>query len=181
LEIDLMARQLIVVDIETSGLRDFDVPVEIAWHNVDTGERDWFVPAHDRDWVLAYGEPEALALNRYRERLVAQLHDDGTKLARLHRVLHGHALAGANPRFDAGHLSTLWLIHDLVPGEPWHHRLPDLENYAAGAFGIDPRELPSQAKVCELLGVPPGDHTAAGDVAAAVECFHALMEKAAQR
>lgn len=175
-----MGRHLVIVDVETSGLRDFDACVEVAWLDVDTGARGAFVPAHDPAWVARYGQPAALNLNRYTERLADAPQDDGTELVRLYLALRGNALAGSNPGFDAGHLTTLFLAYDLTPIEPWHHRMPDVSNYAAGVLGLDPRELPGLAKVCELLGVEPGDHTAERDVDATAACFARLAEIAAE-
>lgn len=172
-------RDLIVVDTETSGLRWFDVAVEVAWHNVDTGEHGCFIPAHPVDWVLAMGEPKALDINGYRDRIAGQPQDDGTQAHRLHDMLRGQALAGSNPAFDWQHLHRLFRSYGLVD-QP-HHRLPDLSAYAAGVLGLDPRNLPGLAKVCQLLGVEPGDHTAAADVAATVACFQALQARSSGR
>lgn len=169
----MTARQLVVVDVESSGLREADLTVEVAWRNVDTGERGEFVPAHNTAWVLRFGQPTALEMNGYRERLLEAPQDDGTEVARLHTALTGNCLAGSNPGFDwYMHLSRLFRRHRL--GQPHHHRMPDISNYAAGVLGIDPRELPGLARVCELLGVEAPDHTAAGDVRATGECFDAL-------
>lgn len=177
-------RRLVIADTETSGLRPIDVVVEVAWHDVDTDQRGVFVPPHDVDWVLEHGEPEALEMNGYRERLAGAPQDHGGTHARaMRRALIGQCLAGANPAFDAARLGPVFARADMTvlpsSSPPWHHRLADIESYAAGALGIDPRDLPGLRTVCELLGVQPGDHTAAGDVRAAAECFVALGRRAA--
>jgi DNA polymerase III subunit epsilon len=162
-------RHLVVADVETSGLRAWDVVVEVAWHDMDTGEHGRFVPAHDVAWVLAFGDPRALEINGYVDRLAGAPQDDGTEVARLRTALTGNSLAGSNPAFDARHLTR------LLGDTPWHHRLVDLASYAAGALRIDPRNAPGLARARDLLGVDlVPDHTAAGDVAVTVACFRAV-------
>lgn len=170
-------RELIVVDVETSGLRFYDVAVEVAWLNMDTGENATFVPKHPASWVLDQGQPVALDMNGYRTRLAHLPQDDGTQVRRLHRALTGQSLGGANPGFDwYGFLRRLFATEGLggVDEQPHHHRLPDVENYTAGVLGLDPRDLPGLARCCELLGVPGPDHTAWGDVTATARCFDRL-------
>lgn len=170
-------RRLICVDVETTGLRPRDVCVEISWHDLTYDVGATFVPAHDIAWVLEHGQPDALELNGYRKRLLDAQQDRGVKVAELHHALRGQVLAGANPSFDAAHLSRLFDSYGLH-AEPWHHRKLDLSAYAAGVLGLHPAELPGLAGVCELLGVTPGDHTAEADVRATVLALRALMAKA---
>lgn len=176
-ETDKPKRRIVVVDTETSGLRDFDVAVEIAWWDLATDDRGLFVPAHDVQWVLKHGHPDALAINGYRERLMDAEQDDGTELDRLHHVLRGQVLAGSNPMFDAAHLHANFFVNGMHP-RPWHHRLLDLSAYATGVLGLSPAELPGAATVAYLLGVPVGDHTAESDVRSTGLAFKALFEKA---
>jgi DNA polymerase-3 subunit epsilon len=165
-------RQLILVDVETSGLdRARDVAVEIAWWNATTGEHDVFVPAHDVAWVLEHGDPEALRLNRYHDRLSMAVQDaDQSRLAVLGRQLAGNTMGGSNPGFDDDFVARLWLTNR-------HHRLFDIANYTAGFLGVDPTDLPGLERVCELLGVRNhAPHTAMGDVDAVRRCLIALKE-----
>lgn len=163
-------RHLVVADCETSGLRDIDVCVEVAWHDLDTDQRGRFVPVHDVMWVLACGEPEALNINGYRDRLAGAEQDArGEGAAALRAALDGNSLAGSNPAFDARHLER------VLGAAPWHHRLVDLASYAAGRLGLNPRATPGLAAVCDALDVPPPDHTATRDVTATVACFRALQ------
>lgn len=169
----------IVVDTETTGLtKGVDVAVEVAWWDLATDEQGSFIPPHG-DFDMDHASPAALDLNGYWRRGLDNPNrwDDGTELARLHAVFAGaegedpRTLAGSNPHFDIAMLSPLFTAAGLAP-EPWHHRVDPLEAYTRGRLGR--RTLPGLAKVCELLGVDPGDHTAAGDVRATGECFRSL-------
>lgn len=166
-----MTRQLIVVDIETTGLADNAAILEVAAVNVDTGAELYFAPYVDKD-RMKWAEPEALQINRYYERGVfnemASEYDTRAYYAALRSMLAGNTFGGSNPTFDSRRLTMI----DNV----WHHRLADLAAYAAGVFNLPPTELPGQDKVCELLGVPqPDRHSALGDAQACAECFRKLM------
>lgn len=170
-------RRLVIVDTESSGLTERDICVEIAWHDLGTDEHHTFIPAHPVEWVLSNAHPDALALNGYADRIAHAVQDDGTEVRRLHHVLRGQVLAGANVRFDARLLGNVFVRAGLAP-EPWFYRLAELGPYCCGVLGLHPAGPPSLAACCELLGVKPGDHTAAEDVRATVEAFRALMAKA---
>lgn len=161
-------RHLVVVDVETTGLRDVDIPVEVAWWDMTTGQRGCYVPRHDVAWALTYGDPVALKLNGYRERLAdAQQDSTGEGRDALIEALRGNTWGGANPGFDVRYLG--------LPEQVWHYRLADLEAYAGGRWGYPPFRLPSAAQVCERLGVVNhAPHTAQGDVDAEGRCFDAL-------
>ncbi len=173
----MTARRIVVVDVETTGLRPTDICVEVAWWDLSTDERGSFVPRHDMEWVAENGHPDALVLNGYADRIAITPMDDGAELRRLHHALRGQRLAGSNPAFDAGHVARLFTAGALHP-DPWHHRLLDLSAYAAGVLGLDPGDLPGCAGVCDLLGIPAGDHSAQADVTATGLAFKALMAKA---
>lgn len=172
-------RQIVVVDIETSGLiPGHDVAVEVAWWVLGTDERGCYIPPHDTAWVLFEGDPHALKINGYAERLAAEPQDvEGIGRARLARILDGNTLAGSNPAFDTYFLVLPCFIGQATP--PWHHRLLDLSAYAAGVLHIPPTELPGLSVVCERLGITnTAPHTAEGDVDATGRCFLALMDLA---
>src|SRR4051812_50083247 len=97
---------LIVVDVETTGLNPFnDICVEIGWENTRTGEQGVFIPKHDPDYVLAVASPRALEVNGYRERILGKPQDeDQQELARLYRVFEGNVMGGFHIRSYAGHL-----------------------------------------------------------------------------
>ena len=184
-------RHIIVVDCESSGLRDEDIAVEIAWHDLTSGEQGSFVPCHNRDWVMNFAEPRALEVNGYIDRLADAEQDDGTQARALYALLDGNTLAGSNPTADAGWLEHAFIeVVDLsdvdpkvrrpAPFRPWHHRMLDLSAYAAGVLGLDPAELPGLWDVCQILGVDPEPdvHSAAAGVAVTVACLRELFVKA---
>lgn len=170
-------RRIVALDTETTGLTEKDIVVEVGWWDLTTDERGHFVPRHDVAAVLATAHPDALEINGYRERLADAPQDDGTEMLRLHHVLRGQILAGSNVRFDANHLSRMFRTAGMHP-EPWHYHLAELAPYTAGVLGLPLSDPPGLARVCELLGVQPGDHTAEADVTATGECFRALFAKA---
>lgn len=183
----MSAREIIVADIETSGLdRSRHTTVEVAWWHLGTGQRGVFVPPHSVSEVLANADIAALQINRYIDRLAHAQQDQKAEAAyELAEVLEGNTLAGSNPAFDAAFLPDMFESYDgdyevYVPR--WHHRLLDLSAYAAGVLGIPPTELPGLATVCEALDVTnPAPHTAEGDVTATGQCFLKLFDRAVNR
>lgn len=170
-------RHLIVVDIESTGLDPKKhVPIEIAAINVDSGEVLAFVPYLSLA-MLAQADPDALRINRYFERGVYRnalpWHATADMYEALWEFLSGHSVAGANPRFDAAMLVAGYShFTSSEVSEPWHHRLPDVSSYVAGALGIYPAELPGLHECCERLGVVnEAEHSALGDARAAAEYF----------
>lgn len=178
----MTTRQIIVADTETSGLNpDLHTVVEVAWWNLNTGQKGSFIPHHLTGEVLSHADIQALRINRYIDRIAGEPQDDGTGMRELFLQLEGNTLAGSNPTFDAGflrqHDNCEWCQTWRFGG--WHHRLLDLSAYAAGVLGLSPTELPGLNRVCELLGIEnTAPHTAAGDVDATGRCFLALFERA---
>jgi DNA polymerase III subunit epsilon len=176
-------RQLIVIDVETTGLDvTRHVPIEVAAINVDTSEVITFVPYLDPN-DLANADPEALQINRYFERGVYKLMlsqaETARQYTRLWDMLRGNSFSGANPRFDHTMLLNAPHGHGLnLPLDHWHHRLPDVCSYVGGALGLYPAALPGLADCCELLGVVNEcEHSALSDAKAAVECFRQSVRK----
>jgi DNA polymerase-3 subunit epsilon len=181
-----VTRPIVVVDTETNGLDPHHhVAIEVAWWNLATDERGTFIPQHNVAAVLAAAEIPALRINGYVDRIASAPQDDNWTAARkLWDQLRDATLAGSNPTFDAQMLAKMYgsLKAQAVAGSapmyerpaPWHHRLWDLSAYAAGVLGLD--ELPGLARVCELLGIEPGDHTAEADVEATGSCFRQLQQ-----
>lgn len=168
------ARNFVVVDCETNGLNpEIHQAVEIAWWNLTTDERGCYIPEHNVGRVLGLAEVKALQINRYIDRIADRVPvNDFAESSQLRDALRGSTLAGSNPSFDAAMLRK----HLRLSTDLWHHRMWDLSAYAAGVLGLD--ELPGLAKVCELLDIEPGDHTAEADVLATGFCFKALFVKA---
>lgn len=168
-----MTRQIIVCDVESTGLGPNVSILEVAAINLETEAELRFVPFTPMS-ALSSAEPEALAINRFFERrLFSEMMDaETTKNVYnwLKDMLDGNVLAGSNPKFDAG------LLEKVLGASPWHHRTPDLATYAAGVLGLPLDDLPGMAKVCELLGVVNEEpHSALGDARATAECFRKLQ------
>jgi DNA polymerase III subunit epsilon len=173
-------RRVIMLDTETDGLdEDLNRPVEVGWFEwgpdypaVSLAEHGVFVPPH----TLAHADPEALRINGYDLRIGHRRRDyTYPETRRLHRMLSGATLAGANPRFDAAMLRHLFREADLHPLTPWHHRLVDVEAYAGGLLGFPPWNLPGLRTLCQLLGLPEPDHGAWGDARAAGLVLSAVL------
>lgn len=174
----MKTRDIVSVDVETTGFDpERHATVEVAWWNLDTGERGYFVPVHDVPTTLAKANIRSLQINRYIDRL-AEAEQDAqyVELNRLWDQLDGNTLAGSNPRFDAGFLAAMFRDASRTTTQPWHYRLWDLAPYAAGVLGLD--YLPGLADVCKELQIEQPDHSAEGDVTATGKCFTQLMTKA---
>lgn len=185
-------RDLIVVDVETTGL-DIDTHwvLEVAAVNVTTGQELYFVPALPTG-ALDAADGKAMKINGYFARDV-YAHRLSTEAAnkywrQLWDMLSGNTLAGSNPTFDAAMMNkaALWSTMpdgryssepkpDQLNPSPWHHRLADLSAYAAGALGIRANALPGLDVVCRSLQVEnTAPHSALGDARATAACFKAL-------
>ncbi|QFP94844.1 DNA polymerase II exonuclease [Mycobacterium phage Marshawn] len=176
-----MARQLIVVDLETTGLHDEAMPLEVALLNVDTGESLLFVP-HVTVEQMNAAQPKALEVNGYLERDVWRdmLTEQQTAVAwaEVQDWLRGNTFGGSNPAFDSTIVARQLVTFGVAPqtvGKVWHHRLADLAAYAAGKLDVDPTELAGLDDVAERLAVPVvARHTAIGDVLVTGLCFDLL-------
>ncbi|QFG09444.1 DNA polymerase exonuclease subunit [Mycobacterium phage Yuna] len=176
-----MARQLIVVDIESTSLdHGTAAPVEVALINVDTGESLRFVP-HVTVEQLAAAEPKAMEVNRYYERGLWREALDASQTAvawaEVQDWLRGNVFAGSNPAFDSAIVARQLAggVFPLPVGRVWHHRLGDLSAFAAGKFDVDPTELEGLDAVVERLALASVErHTAMGDAAATALCFDVL-------
>ncbi|QJD50360.1 DNA polymerase exonuclease subunit [Mycobacterium phage MarkPhew] len=177
-----MARQLIVVDLETTGLHDEAVPLEVALLNVDTGESMRFVP-HVTVEQMSAAQPEALEFNRYFDRGIARemLTEQQTAVAwaEVQDWLRGNTFAGSNPAFDSAIVARQLVAYGTglpeTVGRVWHHRLADLAAYAAGKFNVAPTALEGLDGVAERLHVAVVDrHSAIGDAFATGLCFDIL-------
>lgn len=166
-------RDIIIVDIETTGLNPTDTILEVAAINLATGREFYLAPWLERG-ALGNASFKALQINRYFERGVWEEQRSATDTIRwyaeLRAMLNENTFAGSNPTFDSAFLKR-------PVGEVWHHRLLDLSAYAAGVLGTPPNELQGLRDVCEALDVVNEDpHSAMGDVRATAECFRRLID-----
>jgi DNA polymerase-3 subunit epsilon len=177
------ARQLIVVDTETTGLGPDAMPLEIAAVNVDTGKELYFVPAGALE-AARKADPEALSVNRFFERRVdkreMRLAETNHNYIALWDMLRGNTLAGSNPAFDAAVLVRGYKhcrAMQVDPETPWHHRLADLAAYSAPALGRAPSDTPGLNVVLDALGIENTcPHSALGDALATAAAFRLLRE-----
>lgn len=164
-------RRLVFLDFETTGLHHLAQPFEIAWLP------EHLPPAETRSLILPhtlYGaDPEALVVNRYRERQVDQMPICTPRdLDQLREEITGVCLVIANPVFDIPYLLR------ILGFQVWHHRILDIESYAAAFFGLP--NPPGMKQLQEMLvargyPIPEPDHTAAGDVIAMRAMHNAMM------
>lgn len=175
-------RHIVVVDCESLGLEAHQPAIEVAFWDLTTGEHGCFLPVRLPE-DLPGAEPEALRVNSFFERGLDRLlmDESGEELAHLHALLTENVLAGSNPGFDAQKLNLMFHRDGRFPSSPWHHRMLDLAPYAAGVLGLYPTVLPGLGRVCKLLGIEPGMHSAMSDVRAAGECFMELQRRANYR
>ena len=167
-------RHLIVFDVETTGLLDSDVIVEVAALDTDTGEELYFIPHVSHEHLHAESARKGLEINGYWDRgldkIMLSPEDTTHAYQKLSMMLDGNFLAGSNPAFDDRHLIA------VLP-RVWFYRMPDLASYSAGRLGLGPKEVLSLHSVCERLGVGTEfEHSAMGDVKATAECFRRLSE-----
>lgn len=175
-------RHIVVVDCESLGLEAHQPAIEVAFWDLTTGEHGCFLPVRLPE-DLPGAEPEALRVNGFFERGLDELPQDesGEELAHLHALLSENVLAGSNPGFDAQKLNLMFERDGRFPPTPWHYRLLDLAPYSAGVLGLHPTVLPGLARVCKLLNIEAGTHSAMSDVFAAGQCFLELQNIANSR
>lgn len=169
-----MSRNLIAIDIESTGLGPQCAAIEVAAINVDTGQTLTFVPYIDLNDYAITLEPEAFKTNRYFERGIYEAmltpEETGKHWGQFQDMLRGNTFAGCNPAFDAR-------IVARACAPSWHYRLADLAAYAAPALGRDPSELPGLADVIDALKIENRcPHSALGDAEAAVKAFVRLRD-----
>lgn len=163
---------LVFLDTETTGLDPDRHEIWELAYAVDEGDIHGGVVYHS----MRHADPKALSMNGYHERSFPRSFADMQALELgCREALSGATLVAANPSFDAAFLRARWGV------TPWHHRLWDIEAYAAGVLGW--RSLKGMAGVADALrefgyDIPHPDHSAAGDVAALRASFYALRIEA---
>lgn len=169
-----MTKGTCVIDVETDGLTPgLHEVVECSWWVLETGQHETFIPPHS----LANAQGEALALNRYYERALwrqTAWDEDGVALQHFHAALSGNWIVGSNPGFDVSFLTPLFVRFGLSL-EPFSYRPLDVGTYAAGVLNRPIGDRLGLRQLCSILGVAPGDHSAAEDVRACGECLIELQ------
>jgi hypothetical protein len=176
-----MTRRRVIVDCETTSLEpDYETGRGVIWELAVIGLDDPIAIA-ERAWRmkpdLAKADPASLAVGRYYERTKAMCQDcrpsrandltqklgDRDKpewsnpaalAAEIAPMLDNATIIGANPTFDANHLSA-FLCHYGQSRQPWHYRLRDIGSMAwaylnaCQTLGVEGRDA--------ALGVPAID------------------------
>jgi DNA polymerase-3 subunit epsilon len=159
---------LVFLDTETTGLDPSRHEVWELAYAVDDGDIEGGVVYHS----TRYADPTALMMNGYHDRTYPQKFSDMQRLEiGCRAALEGATIVGANPAFDTAFLRARWGV------APWHHRLWDVEAYAAGVHGLN--SLSGLAVISAVLrdlghDIPKPDHSAVGDVATLRASFYAL-------
>lgn len=160
---------LVFLDTETTGLDPQRHEIWELAYAVDDSDIRGGVVYH----ALRNADPTALRLNGYHDRVYPQKFADMQALEEgLRKALDGATVVAANPAFDTAFLRARWGV------TPWHHRLWDIEAFAAGVLGLD--ALKGMAGIAQTLrdlghDIPQPDHSAAADVAALRASFRALF------
>jgi DNA polymerase-3 subunit epsilon len=177
-------RQLIVVDIETTGLvKGYHQILEVAAVNAYTGKALHFVPALFPG-ALDNAEGQAMKINRYFERGVYEERLDQAAtadgFAKLQNMLHGNSFGGMNPMFDWEFLMEDKRGQNILTPGSWHYAPADLGMYACSFLGIDPAECPSlngKDGILDRLGIETDcAHGALGDAVATAAAFNKIRE-----
>ncbi|MGH9073957.1 MAG: exonuclease domain-containing protein, partial [Acidimicrobiales bacterium] len=154
------------VDTETTGL-------DPRWHQVwevaaivERTEHVWQLPVD-----LSRADPRALDVGRFHQRRAAgHLTPQRSFAADFARLTWGSHLVGASVSFDAERLARLLWANGACPG--WHHRLIDVECYAAGHLGLAvPLGLVATADRLGIDRTTHEAHTALGDARLARDVY----------
>lgn len=171
----------IFVDCETTGLLRHHHILELAYAVGNAEPVVLYPPVNNPNAIeywLQNAEPKALEVNKWLDRFPLDEDQPTSSMVdwlKFFEAVKNKTLVGANPRFDVEFISREYLLFD--EREPWHHRLFDIQAYAAGVFGWT--KLKSFAAVVEELTelgfeLPKPDHTAKGDVIATRAAWAAL-------
>lgn len=164
------------IDFETTGLRLTDQGTELAWMDVDTGERGVFIPPHSLDGA----SDEALDIQKYAERIAGQPVADIYTIQAFHDLCGGDGvkttLICANKTFDPVYLKGMFERAGLKP-DPFTYRWFDIEDAAYWYFPdqFPYGSMPGLKDLARVLGVDnPQHHEAMNDVLVGAECWRLL-------
>lgn len=160
---------LVFIDTETTGLDPARHSIWEIAYAVDNGPIKSSFVAHSTE----HADPTALALNGYLNRFAGSPLLGLAFEKQLREDVAGAAIVAANPAFDAAFLRARWGV------TPWHHRMLDIESYAAALLGLTVPLRGLKGITDELrergFTIPEPDHTAAGDVATLRASFTVLL------
>lgn len=161
-------RPLLFVDTETTGLHPEACAFELAWKREDWDSVRTLILPH----TLYGADPQALKVNRYRERGIDKWTTAGEiEIDRFRQDATDATLVIANPVFDVPHLMS------LIGFQVWHYRIIDIETYAMPILGHSrPQGMSTIYRELTELGyrLPEPDHTAGRDVEALESAFYIL-------
>jgi len=171
---------IIFVDTETTGLDErLHQITEIAWCPL-VGDSDRLILPH----FTHNADQTALDISQHHARELWDTSNWASKedIYGLGKTLTGAVIGGANVGFDTRFLTNVF------PDRPWHYRPLDVEQYAAGALGLEVAvTLSGTAAMLRSMGyaVHHSDHTAQSDVLCARDVYIAArmysMETADRR
>lgn len=169
-------KKMIFIDVETTGLDwALDHVIELAYMPADQQDPITLFPftIEPQDYAtMRRQHGEALDINKFDER-----YPDGVEYSGDQAILKfiedttGAMLVGANVRFDARMIENTLRLRP----EPWHHRLFDLQAYAAGVLRL-PQPI-GWAEICERVipDLSQPDHSAAGDTRTVAQVYDRLV------
>jgi DNA polymerase III epsilon subunit-like protein len=162
---------LAFTDVETTGLDPGRHEVWEVALVIDEGAYVWQLPVD-----LGRAEPAALGLGHFYDRRSEDLTPHAEFADVFSRLTWGCHLAGACVSFDAERLALLLRANGACPG--WHHRILDVEAYAAGALGL-PAPIGLRDTAARLgVEVAEGElHTALGDAQLARAVYEAAHDR----
>lgn len=172
---------LVFVDIETTGL-DWDKhhAIEIAYQTQEMEKPEILIPwtyygnrhrGYRNIWHNA--DPVAMEINKFFERYPDGVDFSGNNaIDRMIGTMTDSTLVGANVRFDAR------FIEKFIGKEVWHHRLFDIQAYAAGYW--QQTTLMGWSDICDTvrdegLTFTAPDHTAAADCQSVKDVYNWLV------
>lgn len=166
-----LERRLVFLDVETSHLDPaVGEPLEVAYSEFEDDNVRTLIVPH----TLVNADPEALRINRYRERGMEyrSLWAQPEEFDAMRADLRGATICSANVTFDLGFLDK-WIKDDR------HYRVFDFTSWAAGRLGwMVTHGMERTYEECRQRfdGILRPDHTAAGDVRSMKSMYYALLE-----
>lgn len=172
-------RDVVFVDVETTGLSPKSSVVEVAAYRTKPSEMFDMIRDDVKVWRImppedCYVEEKALEINGFSRELWngSPSFEEVTK--ELAEVLHDSILAGWNVKFDLGMLEGEFRRLGLER-MPWHYHALDVMTFMMPLYFNEQIESLSLHAACNYFGVSNrGEHRALADVMRTLEVFHKL-------